>query len=141
MRYSGPVVLEQHVAGLREERQRLQAEVTKAQGALQELQEQLQRVQVALNALTGSSKAKKKAGGGGVKTHEVIALMKAVLQAGSLDADELSKRVAEQLKNKGKTLTGYKLRFEQALKDASFEREGDRVALAADGGEAVSKTA
>ena len=33
------------------------------------------------------------------------------------------------------------LRFEQALKDSSFKREGDRVALAADGGEAVSRTA
>ena len=129
------MVLEQHVAGLRDERQRLQAEVTKAQTALQEQQEQLQRVDEALDALTrsGKSKTKKKAVSG-VRTHEAVALMKAALQAGVLNVDELNTRVADQLKSKGKTLTGYKLRFEQALKDASFKRTGDRVALAAEDG-------
>jgi len=135
------MVLEQHVAGLREERQRLQAEVTSARSALQELQEQLERVQVALDALTGTCKTKKKKAGSGVKTQEVVALMKAELQRGPVREHELGKRVADQVKSAGKTLTGYKLRFEQALKDSSFKREDDRVALAADGGKAVSETA
>jgi len=135
------MVLEQHVAGLREERQRLQAEVTSAQTALHQLQEQLQRVEVALDALTGSGKTKKKKVGSGVKTHEVVELMNAELQRGPVREDELGKRVAEQVKSTGKTLSGYKLRFEQALKDSRFKRDGERVALAADGGDAVSKTA
>ena len=137
------MVLEEHVVGLREERQRLQSEVTKAQAVVHGLQEQLQRVQLALDALTGTGKAKKKkkASGSGITTHEVVAFMKRVLKVESMTQQELGVRVADCIKDEGKSLTGYKLRLRQALKDAAFECAGDRVALAGRGTRAGSQDA
>lgn len=125
------MILEQHVAGLREERQRLQAEAKDAKATLQELEEQLQRIDTALAALTGSERVKKKkSGGNGLKTKEVIAEMTALLQGGELQEDELAKRVADSLKSKGKTRTGLALRFKQAVQHESFVKNGDALALA-----------
>ena len=125
------MVLEHHVTGLREERQRLHAEAEGVRASLLKLEEQLHRVDTALAALTGSEKVKKKKSAGtGVKTTEVIAEMAALLQDGALHEEELSKRVADSLKAKGKTRTGLALRFRQALKHESFEHKGDAVALA-----------
>lgn len=137
------MVLEEHVAGLREERQRLQSEVTTAQAVVIGLQEQLRRVQVALDALTdgGKPKRKKKASGSGITTHEVAEFMKRVLKAESMTEQELGVRVADCIKDEGKSLTGYKLRLRQALKDAAFECAGDRVALAGRGSQAGSHDA
>lgn len=137
------MVLEQHVAGLREERKRLQAEVEKAQAGCDALREQLQRVQDALDALTGSGKPRsgKKKAGTGVKTSEVVDLMKTVLRSGSLDEEELGRRVADQVKAGGKTLVGFKLRFKQALDYAGFQRKGADVSLAARGQRAASEEA
>lgn len=120
--------IEQHVAGLRAERERLQAEVAKVQAVLQELNEQMERVDVALAALTGSGKAKRKKGSG-VKTHEVVRELKRVLREGPLKEPELVERVAEQFRQAGQSLSGFKLRFDAALKDASFEMRDGVVAL------------
>lgn len=123
------MVLEQHVTGLREERQRLQAEAEKVKGELKALEEQLERLDVALDALTGSGKTKKKKAVSGVKTHEVVTEIQTVLQAGALTEGDLAQHVAERLKAKGQTRTGLALRFKQALKHESFAKSGDTVIL------------
>lgn len=133
--------VEHCVEELRAERQRLQVEVRNAKTLLENHEAALERVDAALAVLTGSGKARKQQGsatGHAVKTQDVVAQMKRELRAGPRRVEDLGKSVGEHLKNKGRSLLGYTLRYKQALKDRCFLVDGDAVTLAA---EEASETA
>ena len=122
--------IEEHVDGLSEERKRVRRELNELNSRAKQLETQVEQLDVAIAALTAKRASGRRAGRGGVTKTEVASEMVSILEAAPLPRDELKRRVGEQLKQKGRALTGYPLRFKQVLATPRFHSNGELVTLA-----------
>jgi len=123
--------LKEQIDGLAKLRNQLAKQAEDARLRAQACAEDLQRVETALAALTGDAPPKRsgKPGAGSVKTAEVEEEIVLILRASPKPIPEqsLKDEVKKRLKDKGKRLTGYGVRFPQALKSTKFVVEDGHV--------------
>ena len=131
--------IEQHVEGLRTERDRVQTELAEVRRKAHGLEQELERIDAAIAALTGSRRAGRGRGGRGVTKADVAVQIVEVLRTKPLSEEGLKAEVALRLKQNGvKALTGYPLRFRQALEDAPVQVADGELRLVS-GGQGVAR--
>ena len=124
--------IEEHSQSLRAEHNRVQVELGTIQARARALELELGRIEAAISALSGRkhrSPARNKNTRRGVTTNDVITRLVAHLEAGPCKRTELASAVQEGLKADGMLLTGFALRFRQALADQRFLEDGNDVRL------------
>ena len=128
----------QHIAGLERDRAGVKGEVEAARAVLRQHESRLSRLDMAISALAGRrvAPAKRRGArgqggthGGGVTNDEVAGEIRAALASGPVQRSELQDQVRESLREKGRKLNGYPLRFGQLLAGDGFVVESDRVRL------------
>lgn len=122
--------LEEYVERLTQHRDRVSTQLEGIRSQAATLEDELQKIETALGALTGRSPGTKRPAKASVTTDDVVAAIRALVAETTLEKDELKRRVADQLKAQGKALTGFAIRFGHALKRPEFTVIDGKVARA-----------
>lgn len=118
------------VERLQAEESRLVARVQEFRAGARTAEAELERVRTALGALSGKQKARRgRSSKPSVTQEEVVSLVRDLLASGPIPEDELKKRASDTLRASGRSLSGFALRFRQALDSDGMAKQGDLVRL------------
>ena len=114
---------------LRVEETEIQRNLERLRVEVKSAESQLAQVRKALASLKGKQNtavAKKPT----ATKEEVVRTIESILQAvGSVQQEELKIKVEENLKTQGKSLTGFAMRFKNALNEPQYMQHGNSVSL------------
>lgn len=111
------MTIEQHIEGLRAERSRVYEELQRVRAKEKDLEGQLARLDDGISVLTGKPRPSGGKRKRGVTKADVISEIEAVVASSPelLKDARLQAVVGERLKARGHALTGFPLRFRQAM--------------------------